>query len=267
VILACRNAERAARALTEVAAVASGPPPVTVACDLADLASVRRAAAEIGDLAGRLDVVINNAGLMAVPLRRTEQGFESQFGVNHLAHFALDGLLVGALAPGARIVAVSSHAHRMARIRFDDPNWHTGVYNKWIAYGQSKLANLLFVAEGARRAAAAGADVTFVAAHPGYADTHLQTAAFEETGARLKAAWMRTLNKVAAQPDRMGALPQIFAATMPDVGPNDYSGPGGLGEWRGLPARVSRSDAATNGVTARRLWGLSETLTGVFWPW
>ena len=267
VILACRNAERAARARDEVAALASGPPPVTVACDLADLDSVRRAAAEIGEVAGPLDVVMNNAGLMAVPLARTAQGFESQFGVNHLGHFALTGLLVGGLAPGARVVSISSHAHRMGKIRFDDPNWHTGTYSKWLAYGQSKLANLLFVAEGARRAAVAGADVTFVAAHPGYADTHLQTAAHEQTGARWKAAWMRVLNKVAAQPDRMGALPQLVAATMPGVLPNDYWGPGGPAEWRGVPARASRNDAATNGVVARRLWSLSETLTGVFWPW
>jgi NAD(P)-dependent dehydrogenase (short-subunit alcohol dehydrogenase family) len=250
-----------------VAALASGPPPVTVACDLADLGSVRRAAAEIAEVAGPLDVVMNNAGLMAVPLARTAQGFESQFGVNHLGHFALTGLLVERLAPRARVVSISSHAHRMGKIRFDDPNWHTGTYSKWLAYGQSKLANLLFVAEGARRAAAAGADVTFVAAHPGYADTHLQTAAHEQTGARWKAAWMRALNRVAAQPDRIGALPQLFAATMPDVMPNDYWGPGGPAGWRGLPARASRNGAATHGVAARRLWGLSETLTGVFWPW
>ena len=266
VILACRNPERAARAREQVAAVGAGPAPVVVTCDLADLESVRRAA---GEIAGTwtLDVLMNNAGLMAVPLARTAQGFESQFGVNHLGHFALTGLLVGALAPGARVVCISSQAHRMGRIRYDDPNWHNGPYSKWLAYGQSKLANLLFVAEGARRAAAAGAGVTFAAAHPGYADTHLQTAAHEQTGARWKAAWMRALNRVAAQPDHAGALPQLFAATMPGVLPDDYWGPGGLIESRGFPRRVGRSDAAADGVAAHRLWGLSETLTGVIWPW
>lgn len=269
VVLACRHAGRAEAARVGLAEAASGPPPVVVLCDLGDLDSVRDAAAAIGDVAGHLDVVMNNAGLMAVPLTRTAQGFESQFGVNHLGHFALTGLLTGSgvLSPGARVVCTSSQAHRIGRIRFDDPNWRTGRYDKWLAYGQSKLANLLFVAEGARRAAGAGVAVTFAGAHPGYADTHLQTAAHEATGARWKAVGMRALNRVAAQSDRMGALPQLYAATMPDVVANDYWGPGGPAEWRGFPVRVGRNDAACNGVVGRRLWSLSETLTGVVWPW
>lgn len=224
--------------------------------DLADLDSVRAFAAAWD---GPLDLLVNNAGIMAPPLRRTVQGFESQLGTNHLGHFALTGLLLGALlkTENPRVVTVSSAAHRMGKIRFDDLQSERG-YKPWQAYGQSKLANLLFCFELQRRADDAGANLTSVAAHPGYAATNLQTG----TANKLQNLLMGVANKVVAQSAEAGALPTLFAAVEPLPGAA-YIGPSGPGEARGAPQLVDASTAAKDAQTAAALWSVSEELTGV----
>jgi NAD(P)-dependent dehydrogenase (short-subunit alcohol dehydrogenase family) len=263
VLMGCRNEAKAKAALDEVRAVATGPEPEVVRMDLADLASVRAAAEQVGGSVERLDVLMNNAGVMAVPLAQTADGFEMQFGTNHLGHFALTGLLLPVLgrAESPRVVTTSSTAHRMGRMRWDDLNWKQGRYMKWAAYGQSKLANLLFTFELDRRARAAGSDVVAVAAHPGYASTHLQATS---SGRNIfKAAFFDVGNRLLAQSDAMGALPQLYAATMPDVVGGEYFGPDGRFESRGHPHRVGTTSAARDAESARRLWEASEALTGV----
>lgn len=267
VLMACRDAARAAAAREEVARSAAGPEPEVVALDLASLASVRAAAAEVAERTDRLDVLMNNAGIMAVPHGETEDGFERQIGTNHLGHFALTGLLLPLLlaAEEPRVVTVSSHAHRFGRIDVDDLSFQRRLYSRWRAYGQSKLANLLFSAELQRRASAAGTSLLSVAAHPGYAATNLTSG--PATGARPLAPIFRLGDRLVGQPDHLGALPQLYAASMPDVGPDDYWGPDGVGERRGHPTRVGRTTVARDPATAHRLWERSEELTGVRYPW
>jgi NAD(P)-dependent dehydrogenase (short-subunit alcohol dehydrogenase family) len=244
-----RGEEAAARMTGEVA---------VARLDLADLASVREFAEGVH---GPIDLLVNNAGVMATPLRRTADGFELQIGTNHLGHFALTGLLLDRLLAGRepRVVTVSSGAHRMGRIDFDDLNAERRRYRRWGAYGQSKLANLLFAFELQRRA---GLALLSAAAHPGYAATNLQTSGPELDGISLQGRAMAVFNRVVAQSDEMGALPTLYAATM-DVPPAAYVGPGGLQEMRGHPTLVSASSAARDEDAARRLWELSERLTGV----
>jgi NAD(P)-dependent dehydrogenase (short-subunit alcohol dehydrogenase family) len=206
-----------------------------------------------------LDVLINNAGVMAVPLSRTADGFELQFGTNHLGHFALTNLLLPRIAD--RVVTVSSGAHRTGKIDLDDLNWERKGYDRWRAYGQSKLANLLFTLELSRRLAEAGSDVRALAAHPGYAATNLQA----HTGNPLQHALMWIGNRVIAQSDEAGARPTVYAATE-DLPSGSYVGPDGPGEMRGKPKLVGRSKAAQDAETARALWARSEELTQVSWP-
>jgi NAD(P)-dependent dehydrogenase (short-subunit alcohol dehydrogenase family) len=262
VLMACRNETKAKAARDDVAAVATGPEPQVVKLDLSDLASVRAAATEVDGSVDHIDVLMNNAGVMAIPLARTADGFEMQFGTNHLGHFALTGLLLPALrrAPSPRVISTSSTAHKIGRMRWDDLNWETGRYSKWLAYGQSKLSNLLFMHELDRRA---GGALLSAAAHPGYAATHLQAVGPDATGNRLMGTVFDGLNRVVAQSDRDGALPQLYAATMPDVSGGDYYGPDGPFEVRGGPKRVSHTGAAGNADAQRRLWEQSEALTGV----
>jgi protochlorophyllide reductase len=274
VLLACRNRSRGEAARKAVAEGATGPAPEVVALDLSDLASVRAAAQDLTGRTAALDVLINNAGIMAVPKSRTADGFESQFGTNHLGHYALTGLVLPLLlrgADGGRVVTTSSNAHRAGRGLWDDPNYETGRYSRWGAYGQSKLANLLFMRELARRAAEAGTSLTSVAAHPGYAATHLQSASAESAGPwpvrKLAAAGMAIGNVLVAQSDEAGAQPQLYAATMPDVGSGDYWGPGGWGEMRGSPTRVGMSKQAQDAEAAKKLWELSEDLTAIEYAW
>jgi NAD(P)-dependent dehydrogenase (short-subunit alcohol dehydrogenase family) len=264
VLLACRNPEKAAVALEAVKAVASAAPPEVVALDLADLDSVHGCAKQVLADVEQLDVLMNNAGVMAIPLRRTAQGFEAQLGTNHLGHFALTGLLLPALlrADAARVVNTSSQAHRIGSMRWDDLQWEKR-YWKWAAYGQSKLANLLFTFELDRRAKLAGTSVVAVAAHPGYAATHLQAVGPEMSGNSLMGRVMNMANGVVAQSDAMGALPQLFGATSPTVKGGEYFGPDGLFESRGYPTSVKASGAANDTVAAERLWNRSEELTGV----
>jgi NAD(P)-dependent dehydrogenase (short-subunit alcohol dehydrogenase family) len=220
--------------------------------DLADLASVRAFA---GAWDERLDVLVNNAGVMAVPERRTKDGFELQIGTNHLGHFALTNLLLPSIAD--RVVTVSSTAHRFGRIGLDDLNWERRRYSRWRAYGQSKLANLLFTLELQRRLAEAGSPVRAYAAHPGYANTNLQG----HTSSALQHGLMAVTNRFFAQSAEMGALPTLFAATQ-DLPGASFVGPGGFQEQRGYPALARRTARALDAETARRLWELSERLTG-----
>ena len=224
--------------------------------DLADLGSVR-AFAE--DWEGDLDVLINNAGVMAVPERRTADGFELQIGTNHLGPFALTNLLLPRVRD--RVVSVSSGVHRIGSMRLDDLNYERGGYQRWRAYGQSKLANLLFTSELQRRLDEAGSALRAMAAHPGYASTNLQS----RTENAVQNTVLAIGNRIFAQSDDMGALPTLYAATQ-DIPGNSYVGPDGFQEQRGHPKLVGRSEAARDAETARRLWNLSEQLTGVSFP-
>lgn len=269
VLLACRNAEKAAAALESVKSRATGVAPEVVLLDLADLDSVRECAEAVDKMVDRLDVLMNNAGVMALPLRRTKAGFEMQFGTNHLGHFALTGLLLPALlrAPEPRVVNVSSTGHRFGSMRWDDLNWEKRRYSKWRAYGQTKLANLLFSGELQRRATTAGTALTVASAHPGYAATNLSSAGPEMAGNAVMLKMSHLSDRFIGQSDAMGALPQLYAATMPDVRPDDYFGPDGLAEQRGYPKRVGRSSAASDPTAGSRLWKESEKMTGISYPW
>jgi NAD(P)-dependent dehydrogenase (short-subunit alcohol dehydrogenase family) len=269
VVMDCRNAEKAAVACEAVDRVASGPPPEVVALDLSDLDAVAECAAKVQASVDRLDVLVNNAGVAGLPLRRTPQGHEMQFGTNHLGHFAFTGRLLPVLlrAERPRVVTVSSQGHRPGRIRWDDPDWRTGRYRKWRAYVQSKLANLLFTSELARRAADAGSSLIAAAAHPGYASTHLSAAGPEMAGNKLMLRVAKLSDRLLAQSDEQGALPQLYAATMPDVAAGDYFGPDGPFEMRGSPKKVGMSAEAHDDEAARRVWALSEELTGITYEW
>jgi len=224
--------------------------------DLADLASIE-AFADGWDEG--LDVLVNNAGVMAVPERRTQDGFELQIGTNHLGHFALTNRLLPRI--GDRVITVSSGMHRVGSIRLDDLNWERGGYRRWRAYNQSKLANLLFVSELQRRLDAVGSSVHSLAAHPGYAATNLQS----HSESRANATFLAIGNRLIGQSEDMGALPTLYAATR-DLPGDSYVGPDGFQELRGYPTLVGRSRAARDAETARRLWDLSEQLTGVSFP-
>ncbi len=269
VLLAGRNPAKLDASVAQVAPLASGPEPEAVRLDLADLGSVRAAAADVADRAEHLDVLMNNAGVMALPKGTTADGFELQLGTNHLGHVALTALLLPTLlaAPHPRVVTTSSGAHRMGRMRWDDLQWERGSYSRWRAYGQSKLANLLFAFELDRRAQRAGTALRSLAAHPGYAATHLQAAGPEMAGNKVMATVMNVLNRVVAQSDAQGALPQLYAATMPDATGGEYWGPNGPAESRGAPTRVGATKEATDEAAAARLWDLSLDLTGTSFDW
>ncbi len=263
VVLACRAPARASVAAESILAAAPQAAIDVWQLDLADLASVRDFAAGIGESYGHIDLLLNNAGVMALPRGLTADGFERQFGTNHLGHFALTGLLLDRLlaAPAPRVVTVASGAHRGGRMNFDDLQGERS-YSRWRAYGQSKLANLLFMYELQRRSDAAGTPLRSLAAHPGYAATNLQS----HTGNALEVGLMRVLNKVVAQSDEMGALPSLYAATQELPG-GTYIGPDGIAEARGHPKVVGASGAARDPQAASRLWQVSEGLTGVTYAW
>ncbi len=263
VALAVRNLEKGGAAAQAIRRDVPAADLTVMRLDLADLAAVRSFAS--GFLSGydRLDMLLNNAGVMALPYRKTADGFEMQFGTNHLGHFALTGLLLPLLleTPGARVVTVSSGAHQIGRIRFDDLNGERR-YGKWGAYAQSKLANLLFAYELQRRLAATGSSAISVAAHPGYAATHLQLVGPQMEGSKLSLHIMTAINGL-AQSAAMGALPEIYAATSPDVRGGDFIGPDGLLEQRGFPVKVRSNARSHDEAVAVRLWAISEQLTGV----
>ncbi|HET8821427.1 MAG TPA: oxidoreductase [Thermoleophilaceae bacterium] len=260
VVLACRNLEKGRAALADVGRAATGPAPELEELDLASLDSVRAFAERFRSKHDRLDLLVNNAGVMAPPRRRTADGFELQFGTNHLGHFALTGLLLPAMEgrEDARVVTLSSNAHKFGRIAFDNLSGDRR-YFRWRAYGQSKLANLLFALELDRRLRASGSTVKSLAAHPGYAATNLQSAAAPLVDRLV----MKLGNATVAQNDEMGALPQLYAATEPGLEGGTYVGPDGPGEQRGYPTTVRPSGAARDERAARRLWEVSEELTGV----
>jgi NAD(P)-dependent dehydrogenase (short-subunit alcohol dehydrogenase family) len=224
--------------------------------DLADLASVRAFA---DAWQGDVDVLINNAGVMRTPERRTADGFELQIGTNHLGHFALTNLLLRHVTD--RVVTVSSGAHRGGSISLNDLNWQRRRYQRWGAYQQSKLANLLFTLELQRRLTAAGSLVRALAAHPGYAATNLQFRSERGIEDRV----MGVANRLFAQTDEAGARPTLFAASQ-DLPGASYVGPDGFAEQRGYPTLVGRTGAASDVEMAKRLWILSEELTGVGFP-
>ncbi len=238
------------------------------ALDLASLASIREfAAAWSSDHPDGLDLLINNAGVMALPQRVTADGFEMQFGTNHLGHFALTGLLLPALVARhrSRVVTVSSFAHRMGRLNLDDlMGKHR--YRAWGAYGQSKLANLLFTGELQRRLDQAHLSVKAMAAHPGYAHTNLQSASAKMKGQSFQVRVTDHMNDVLAQSAAMGALPTLFAATAPGLPGDSFVGPNGFMEMRGYPHLVGRSTRAADLADAAALWTASEQLTGVVYP-
>jgi NAD(P)-dependent dehydrogenase (short-subunit alcohol dehydrogenase family) len=246
VICACRDTTKGKAALAGLPGAFEVRP-----LDLADQSAVAAFAVELTD---RVDVLINNAGVMAVPERRTADGFELQFGTNHLGHFALTGRLLPRLTD--RVVSVSSLMHRYGRIRLEDLNWRRG-YRRWPAYCQSKLANLMFAYDLQHRLIAAGSTVRSLAAHPGYASTNLQSHTESPQGAVMVVG-----NRLFGQSAATGALPALYAATVPDLPGGGYFGPGGPGELRGHPRQVGSSRASHDRRVQRELWAASEALTG-----
>jgi len=264
VVLAVRNAEKGRQAAQAIERVVPAARLAVFSLDLANLASVRRFAEALPAAHSRLDMLINNAGVMAIPRRVTTDGFEMQLGVNHLGHFALTGLLLPLIlkTAGSRIVTVSSGAHIFGKINFDDLQSERS-YSKWGAYGQSKLANLLFAYELQRKLQAAGCSTISVAAHPGYASTNLQAVGPQMEGSKLGERVMAVANRFLAQSAAMGALPEVYAATSPDVRGGDYIGPAGFMAQKGFPQRVRSNSRSYNQRGAARLWAVSERLTGV----
>lgn len=261
-ILACRSISKAKAALAEIQTEIPNAPAVIMELDLASLASVRKFANEFKKKYTRLDILVNNAGIMMVPYQTTEDGFESQFGTNHLGHFALTGLLIDLLlnTPGARVVNISSNGHRMGKIDFDNLMYADGEgYSPTKSYGRSKLANLLFTYELQRYFKQSGVDAIAVAAHPGGSVTNLGN--HLEENMLFKA--FNTLFKKMAQSAAMGTLPTIRAAVDPNMRGGEYFGPEGFMELGGYPVVVQSNQASHNAADACKLWQISEELTGV----
>lgn len=264
VVMACRDANKARDAMVRIRGEVNSASLEFMHLDLAYLMSIRNFSQQFQLRHKQLDILCNNAGVMALPLCRTKDGFEMQIGTNHLGHFALTGLLLETIqsTADARIVNTSSLAHRFGRMNFDDLN-SRHHYSKWKAYGQSKLANLLFTYELQRRLDMAQLDAISVACHPGYASTNLQLAGPLMENAAIGKLAMRASNRLVAQSERMGAMPCLYAAASPDVEGGDFIGPGGFRELRGYPVKVRSSRRSHDEQAADRLWSLSEELTGV----
>jgi NAD(P)-dependent dehydrogenase (short-subunit alcohol dehydrogenase family) len=261
VVLACRDLRKATEAAGRIADLVPGATVDVVLLDLASLASVRQAAEQIRSRYPHIDLLINNAGLMMPPYGRTEDGFELQIGTNHLGHFALTGLLLDRLlaTPGSRVVTVSSFGHRSGRIDLEDLDFSRRAYRPTAAYGQSKLANLLFTYELQRRLAAAGARTIAVALHPGAVPTELQ----RHTSGAMRVAGNLLMNWLGQRDAAMGALATLRAATDPDARGGEYYGPDGFLGWSGYPAVAESSARSHDTGMQRRLWAESETLTEV----
>ena len=258
VVLAVRDTEKGKRAAAAIAVTAPGADVTVQPLDLASLESVRAAAGELRATYPRIDLLVNNAGVMFPPRQTTRDGFELQFGTNHLGHFALTGLLLEQMlpVPGSRVVTVSSLAHRVrARINFDDLQGERS-YSRVAAYGQSKLANLMFTYELQRRLSGAGTTIA-VAAHPGLAATELS---------RYTPAIVAFSYALVSQHAAMGALPVLRAATDPGVAGGQYYGPRGFFGARGYPTLAHSSRRSRDAAVQRRLWAVSEELTGVTFP-
>jgi len=260
VILACRNLKKGEAAQQKILRELPQATLRLMKLDLSSLESIRAFTDAFKRDYQTLDILINNAGVMALPRRTTADGFEMQFGTNHLGHFALTGLLLALLqaTPDSRVVTVSSSLHRNGRLNFDDLQGEKS-YSRWQAYSNSKIANLYFAYELQRRLAKAGSSTISVAAHPGYAATNLQS-----SDKSLIERWaMFWSNLLFAQSAKMGALPELYAAVSPDVAGGDYIGPGGFNEMRGYPTKVRSSSLSYDEGIAAKLWQVSETLTDV----
>ena len=255
VVLACRSEERGTKALDEIRANEFKGKVELELLDLSDLQSVKDFAERYKNKYDRLDLLINNAGVMMPPASKTKDGFELQFGVNHLGHFALTALLMDHLlkTPDSRVVTVSSGAHKFGEINFDDLQWEKRTYKKMASYGQSKLANLLFTYELQRRFEAAGIKIIATAAHPGWTGTDLQR----------NSGLFRALNPLFAMKPWQGALPTLRAAVDPDAKGGEYFGPHGITGMKGYPVLVDSNEASKNKDDALKLWEISEELTGV----
>jgi len=254
VIMACRSLEKGEAAAEQIRGESPQGRVLVKWLDLTDLSSVQKFAENYLEEYSRLDILINNAGVMAIPYQRTVEGFELQFGTNHLGHFKLTGLLINLLkrTPHARVVTVSSYAHYFGRINFRDLNSER-FYQKWLAYAQSKLANVLFGLELQRRVARSGNNPISIIAHPGYAATNLQRTS----------KLYSMLNPIMAQSQEMGALPILYAATSPEIRGGEYIGPDGFLGQRGYPHKALLSRGSRNQDTAKRLWEVSEELTQI----
>jgi len=257
VIIASRSGERGQGAVQRIRDRHQPSRVEFMQLDLASLESIALFAEEFAVRHDRLDLLINNAGVMMTPFQKTEDGFELQFGTNHLGHFALTGHLLELVArtPGSRIVTVSSMAHKLGRIDFEDLNGESN-YNRTKAYEQSKLANLLFTYELQRRLESNGSETLSVAAHPGWTATNLQS----------NTIIFRMMNPLVGMTPEQGALPSLYAAVAPGVKSGEYFGPRGLFEIRGYPTRVKSSRDSRNLEDAARLWEISEKMTGVKYP-
>ncbi|MFO0660969.1 MAG: oxidoreductase [Polyangiaceae bacterium] len=264
VVLACRSAARGAEAADKLKAFVPDAKVDVQPLDLASLASVRAFAESFLRSYERLDVLCNNAGVMAIPRQTTAEGFEMQLGTNHLGHFALTGLLFESLkkTEHSRVVNVSSLAHGMGRMSWDDLQGERS-YSKWPAYGQSKLANLLFTYELQRRVSAKKIDVAAIACHPGYAATNLQFVGPRQEGSKLMEKLSRWANNNVAQSAEMGALPTLFAAVSNGARGGDFIGPSGFNALWGPPVIVEPRPHARNADDARKLWEVSVELTNV----
>jgi NAD(P)-dependent dehydrogenase (short-subunit alcohol dehydrogenase family) len=255
VIIAVRNLQKGKAAADQILEQHPNADVKLMELDLANLESVRHFADEFKKNFNRLDLLINNAGVMIPPYSKTADGFELQFGTNHLGHFALTGLLFDLImeTPGSRIVNVSSGAHNYGDLNFDDLNWEKRSYKKMKAYADSKIANIYFTYELQKRAEKNGGTPLVTAAHPGWTATELQR------HARL----FRFLNNFLSQDITMGALPTLYAAVGPDVKGGDYYGPSGWREMRGYPKKVESNELSHNEEIAKKLWEISEELTAV----
>lgn len=255
VVVAARSERLGREAVARIKAEPIDGDVIFMPLDLASVASIRAFVADFTSRYDRLDLLINNAGVMMPPPSETEDGFELQFGTNHLGHFALTGLLIDRLTstPNARVVTVSSNAHRRGKIDFDDMHSRDKKYGALESYGQSKVANLLFTYELQRRFETAGVTTIAVAAHPGWTVTNLQR----------HVGFLRFLNPAFGQPMWKGALPTLFAAVDPSVQGGEYFGPSGWQEWRGFPTRVDAVPAAYDPEIASRLWTVSVDAVGI----
>ncbi len=267
VVMACRDEAKALAAAGRIRAAHPGASLELVRCDLSSQRATRAAVDEVRGAHDRVDLVVANAGVMAIPRRITDDGWEMQLATNHLGHWTLVGLLIDRMleVDGSRVISVTSEFHKVGRIRFDDLHGARS-YQRWLAYAQSKLANALFAAELSRRLLAAGCATIAGAAHPGYASTDLQLVGARMTGRRLSAGVMGLGNRLLGQSAAMGALPILYAATSPNMVSGMLIGPGGAFEMRGHPEVVVPSKRAQDPVLARRLWERSEELTGVSFP-
>ncbi|HYW97175.1 MAG TPA: oxidoreductase [Bacteroidales bacterium] len=264
VVMACRNTSKANEAADKIRKDFPSARLDIMELDLADIESIKRFSEAFHKKYKQLNILINNAGVMAIPERRTKQGFEMQFGTNHLGHFVLTSLLFDLIKKtrGSRVVTLSSLMHKRGEIRFEDLNWDSD-YSKWKAYGQSKLANLLFMLELEKKIKSSGNSVISVASHPGWASTNLQAKGPEMEGSNI-GLWLNNLgNNLLAQSAEMGAMPTLYAATSHDVTGGKYYGPSGFGGLRGYPHEENINAEKADMKVADRLWKESEKLSGI----